>query len=488
MKRRKILLTLLSTVAMMFLLLLTTTQAQTAATSFSGNATGVIATANILGGTGTVNAQVARTADLPSFGGREIADLGSATVDLDGGPLALANLTTGIINTRTSGGPAGVAAGDTGATNNSSQSQAVVNTLNLNIAALTGFAGLTVSATTVTANSTCVCGPNCTGTSVIENLRVGGLLVSNSGAVGTIPFTTIAGTVTVNANGTITADPNSQIRVVVGGVTVDLFINEQTRTGTTNNNITVNALRIAVNVPGVVTTNIIVAQAYSDITCVTGPLNTGNITVDKAFCDSIGSQNVCNGKPASFPSSVNFTVSPVGFGNETNILVPIAGNAKGDNTVTGFPVGRYLVCEVVPSGFVSTPRPENSSGGGSQSLFGTNCILAEIVAGNNNLKFLNSPTGPTAATATVSGRIRDVNGKSASRVNVTLTNLSTGESLTTRTNSLGRYTFEDVPTGGSYSLKVSSKRYVFSVNERVINLLEDLTDANFTAMSPDWMN
>jgi hypothetical protein len=151
-------------------------------------------------------------------------------------------------------------------------------------------------------------------------------------------------------------------------------------------------------------------------------------------------------------------------------------------------VGRYLVCEVVPSGFVSTPRPENSSGGGSQSLFGTNCILAEIVAGNNNLKFLNSPTGPTAATATVSGRIRDVNGKSASRVNVTLTNLSTGESLTTRTNSLGRYTFEDVPTGGSYSLKVSSKRYVFSVNERVINLLEDLTDANFTAMSPDWMN
>ena len=95
---------------------------------------------------------------------------------------------------------------------------------------------------------------------------------------------------------------------------------------------------------------------------------------------------------------------------------------------------------------------------------------------------------PTAATAKVSGRIRDVNGKSASRVTVTLTNLSNGESFTTRTNFFGRYTFEDVPTGASYSLKVSSKRYVFSVNEMVINLLEDLTDANFTATSTGSLN
>jgi hypothetical protein len=99
-----------------------------------------------------------------------------------------------------------------------------------------------------------------------------------------------------------------------------------------------------------------------------------------------------------------------------------------------------------------------------------------------------STLNPTAATATVSGRIRDVNGKAASRVVVTLTNLSTGETLTTRTNSLGRYTFEDVPTGGSYSLRVSSKRYTFSQNERVINLLEDLMDANFTATGTGLLN
>ncbi len=89
---------------------------------------------------------------------------------------------------------------------------------------------------------------------------------------------------------------------------------------------------------------------------------------------------------------------------------------------------------------------------------------------------------PTATTAMVSGRIRDVNGKSVSRVTVTLTNLSNGEAFTTRTNLFGRYTFEDMPTGQNYMIRVSSKRHVFSLDEVVIYLLEDLTDANFTAM------
>ncbi|MBA3631773.1 MAG: carboxypeptidase regulatory-like domain-containing protein [Acidobacteria bacterium] len=93
-----------------------------------------------------------------------------------------------------------------------------------------------------------------------------------------------------------------------------------------------------------------------------------------------------------------------------------------------------------------------------------------------------SQLAPTAATAMVSGRIRDVNGKSVSRVTITLTNLSNGEAFTTRTNLFGRYTFEDMPTGQNYLISASSKRHVFSLNEVVINLLEDLTDANFTAI------
>ncbi len=321
MKRRKILLTLLSTVAMMFLSLLTTTQAQ-AQTTYSGQAAGVITDTVAVGGAVTIGARIADTTPLPITGGSLQGDLASASVQLN---VVGSNntLTTGIIETRTSG------------LSNVSQSRATVNGLNVNLL------GNTLTATTIEATSRCACGatPVCSGTTTIEDLRINGMLVT--------------------AQVLVTPAPNtSLIRVTaLNNVTFDIILNEQTSSAG-NPNITVNALHVIARVGGVIVSDIIVAQAYSDI-----------------------------------------------------------------NT----------------------------------------CAIS------------------TAATANVSGRIRDVNGKAASRVVVTLTNLSTGETLTTRTNSLGRYTFEDVPTGGSYSLKVSSKRYTFNQYERVINLLEDLMDANFTA-------
>ncbi len=87
---------------------------------------------------------------------------------------------------------------------------------------------------------------------------------------------------------------------------------------------------------------------------------------------------------------------------------------------------------------------------------------------------------PTAATATVSGRLRDINGKPAARVAVTIANVATGEVLSTRTDLFGRYSFTELPTGEDYLLRVFSRRHAFGVNEILINLLEDLTNANFT--------
>ena len=88
---------------------------------------------------------------------------------------------------------------------------------------------------------------------------------------------------------------------------------------------------------------------------------------------------------------------------------------------------------------------------------------------------------PTSASAMLSGRVKDVNGKSVSRVIVTLTKLSTGEILTTRTNLFGRYIFEDLPTAEDYLVTVNSRRYAFTPDSKVINLKKDLTSMNFTA-------
>ncbi len=89
---------------------------------------------------------------------------------------------------------------------------------------------------------------------------------------------------------------------------------------------------------------------------------------------------------------------------------------------------------------------------------------------------------PTSASAMLSGRVRDVNGRNVSRINVTLIKLSTGETLVTRTNSFGRYTFEDLTTAESYLVTVNSKRYVFTPDSKFVNLLEDLTGNDFTAL------
>jgi hypothetical protein len=83
----------------------------------------------------------------------------------------------------------------------------------------------------------------------------------------------------------------------------------------------------------------------------------------------------------------------------------------------------------------------------------------------------------------VSGRLRDINGKPAARVAVTIANVATGEVLSTRTDLFGRYSFTELPTGEDYLLRVFSRRHAFGVNEILINLLEDLTDANFTTGS-----
>jgi subtilisin-like proprotein convertase family protein len=87
--------------------------------------------------------------------------------------------------------------------------------------------------------------------------------------------------------------------------------------------------------------------------------------------------------------------------------------------------------------------------------------------------------GVVAANANIGGRILNPSGNSVSNARVTLVNTSTGNTLTTNTNSFGYYRFENLPVGQNYTLEVSSKRYQYS--PQVIFLTEDMENLNFTA-------
>jgi hypothetical protein len=242
-------------------------------------------------------------------------------------------------------------------------------------------------------------------------------------------------------------------------------------------------------------------------------VNAQKFTIKKDFCDSINMQNACNGNLKFDPSkdgsagTVNFTftevtvitnsdgtiagVTPV-EGTTQTVDVVIDDEVNSSGTTPGITLAAntdFIVFEVTPSGFTSLPRPNQSTGGSNQSTppGRSNCILFNSGSSQNNvdLKFLNTKTqqAPTAATATISGRIRDANGKVASRVSVTITNVATSEVFGTRTDLFGRYSFTDLPTGQDYLLRVFSGRRVFKENERFINLLEDLTDVDFSTNS-----
>jgi hypothetical protein len=87
---------------------------------------------------------------------------------------------------------------------------------------------------------------------------------------------------------------------------------------------------------------------------------------------------------------------------------------------------------------------------------------------------------PTAAPASISGRVMDSSGRGISHVIMTITD-RTGNSLYALTNSFGYYRFDNVSTGRAYILSVRAKRYTFVEPSRVITVDDDLVDVDFVA-------
>lgn len=102
-------------------------------------------------------------------------------------------------------------------------------------------------------------------------------------------------------------------------------------------------------------------------------------------------------------------------------------------------------------------------------------------ADGNTSEFYPAFIAPTAAGASISGRITNANNQGAANITVTLVNLATGEAITTTTNNTGDYRFENVIAGQTYIVAASSTQYRFSPPNQFINFVEELTGVNFIA-------
>ena len=87
-------------------------------------------------------------------------------------------------------------------------------------------------------------------------------------------------------------------------------------------------------------------------------------------------------------------------------------------------------------------------------------------------------TGPTAASASLGGRVLTSAGRGLMNATVSLTDQS-GNTRTTQTSTFGYYRFEDVAVGQNYIISVRSKRYQFT--PQVVTVTEDIVQLNFVA-------
>lgn len=84
---------------------------------------------------------------------------------------------------------------------------------------------------------------------------------------------------------------------------------------------------------------------------------------------------------------------------------------------------------------------------------------------------------PTAATSSVGGQVRMADGRGIGNTVVTLTGTD-GSVRRALTNQMGFYRIDNVPTGATYVLGATSKRYTF--DSRVVTVGDNITDADIT--------
>ncbi|MEP6705613.1 MAG: carboxypeptidase-like regulatory domain-containing protein [Acidobacteriota bacterium] len=135
-----------------------------------------------------------------------------------------------------------------------------------------------------------------------------------------------------------------------------------------------------------------------------------------------------------------------------------------------------------------------AGGGGSQSIGGPFAMTGTVgqnlagtvsTGGGYGLRggfWASQAFAPTAAGTSISGRIRTADGQGIRNVSLSLTNAVTGEISTALSSSFGYYRFEEVLVGQTYILTVRAKRFSFDPDTRVITLLDELTNEDFSAL------
>ena len=170
----------------------------------------------------------------------------------------------------------------------------------------------------------------------------------------------------------------------------------------------------------------------------------------------------------------------------TGVFLPTTWEPNQSNFPAPAPVGPYNQPGSAVTGRTPTQTLIGNYGltnaNGTWNLFvrddaGNFVAIVGSIAGGWGLEFLNS----TAAGVSVSGRVTTADGAGIRNATVTVTGNSLTVPRVVSTGSFGYYNFDGLQAGETYVITVGSQRYTFQAPSRVISVVDNVGDADFTA-------
>jgi len=195
---------------------------------------------------------------------------------------------------------------------------------------------------------------------------------------------------------------------------------------------------------------------------------TGDATVTFGAITAAGAVSQTPLDISSFPA--------LPMGTNTGLNYDISTTANYTNPTVCFNVPNFT-----PAQFPNLRIYHLEAGAWQNRTAGANVYPNLCTSGLTSLSpFVVAIVAPSAANVSVSGHV--VAGKGGlGNVLVTLSGGNLTQPISARTNNFGFYKFDNLAVGETYVLTVSSKKYVFTEPTRTVNLLDEITDADFTA-------